>query len=150
MVKAGTAGKSGQPSVSGRSGETLIRCACRYVPALYDPSTSTLHIHPTAPLYLLTHTAKRLRVTVADEQRTAAQLRGAEYKAKRNDLGDTFGTKKAKSQIKAEERNKVDVSAMQGVKSHLMDSIGVRDAADAPEGERASVPLRARTIAPRP
>lgn len=111
--------------------------SCRYVPALYDPSTSTLHIHPTAPLYLLTHTAKRLRANIAEEQRASAQLRGEAYKLKRNDLGDTFGTKKAKSQIKAEERNKVDVSAMQGVKSHLMDSIGVRET-DAAEGERKS------------
>ena len=45
---------------------------------------------------------------------------------RRNDLGEAFGTKKAKSQIRAEERNRVDVGAMQGVKGHLMESIGIK------------------------
>jgi DNA-directed RNA polymerase I subunit RPA49 len=47
-----------------------------------------------------------------------------EWKTRRNDLGEAFGTRKAKSQIRAEERNRVDVSAMEGVKGHLMESIG--------------------------
>lgn len=50
------------------------------------------------------------------------------WKQRRNNLGETFGTRKAKSQIKAEERNKVDVTAMQGVKARLMESIGGVDA----------------------
>lgn len=38
-------------------------------------------------------------------------------------LGETFGTKKAKANIRAQERNKVDVSAMEGVAAHLQDRI---------------------------
>ncbi len=48
----------------------------------------------------------------------------SEWRAKRNDLGEVFGTRKAKSQIRAEERNRVDVGAMEGVRGHLMESIG--------------------------
>lgn len=45
------------------------------------------------------------------------------YKERKTHLGEAFGTRKAKSQIKAEERNRVDVSAMESVKGQLMDSI---------------------------
>ncbi|WWC85332.1 uncharacterized protein L201_000195 [Kwoniella dendrophila CBS 6074] len=95
---------------------------CQYLPAIYDPSTSTIHINPSTPLYLLTHGVKRLRASVNLPDRSAEAAK-AHWKVQRNDLGETFGTRKAKSQIKAEERNKVDVDAMQGVKGHLMGSI---------------------------
>ena len=94
----------------------------RYLPALYDPSTHKLHIHPSAPLYLLAHRVKRL--SNAPLSSTANREQRLEWRAKRNNLGEVFGTRKAKSQIRAEERNKVDVGAMQGVKGHLMESIG--------------------------
>jgi DNA-directed RNA polymerase I subunit RPA49 len=64
---------------------------------------------------------------------SAAANRAAEYRARRNDLGEAFGTRKAKTQIKADERNKVDIGAMEGVRGHLMESIVKRD--DEP-GER--------------
>lgn len=89
---------------------------------MFDPKTKTLHVHPTTPLYLLAHRVKRLRT--APLSGSAGPEANQQWKAKRNDLGETFGTRKAKSQIKAEERNKVDVSAMQGVRSSLIDSIG--------------------------
>lgn len=41
----------------------------------------------------------------------------------RNELGEAFGTRKAKSRIKAVERNKVDAAAHEGVKDHLMSGI---------------------------
>ncbi len=47
----------------------------------------------------------------------------AERIVARNALGETFGTKKAQKAIRAAERNKVDVSAMQGVTSHIQGSI---------------------------
>ncbi|WRT66971.1 uncharacterized protein IL334_003936 [Kwoniella shivajii] len=112
---------------------------CQYLPAIYDPATSTVHIHPSAPLYLLTHGVKRLRESI--NAHTASDLK-AQYKAQRNDLGETFGTRKAKTQIKAEERNKVDVSAMEGVKGHLMDSI--------PELQADSGPVEASELIPTP
>jgi len=98
----------------------------RYLPAIYNPATRTLQIHQSTPLYLLTHRVKRLRPEVA----AAMSNDRSEWRARRNDLGEVFGTRKAKSQIKAEERNKVDVGAMQGVKGHLMESIGELEAGD--------------------
>jgi len=38
-------------------------------------------------------------------------------------LGETFGTKKQKANIRAQERNKIDVGAMEGVMGYVMDSI---------------------------
>ncbi|OCF31519.1 hypothetical protein I316_06922 [Kwoniella heveanensis BCC8398] len=93
---------------------------CQYLPAIYDPSTSTVHIHPSAPLYLLTHRVKRLRSSVTAPKPIDAK---EHWKVKRNDLGETFGTRKAKTQIKAEERNKVDVAAMESIRGHLMETI---------------------------
>jgi DNA-directed RNA polymerase I subunit RPA49 len=53
-----------------------------------------------------------------------------DWRLKRNDLGEAFGTRKAKSQIRAQERGKVNAAAMEGVKDHLMDSIVVSDVVD--------------------
>lgn len=59
---------------------------------------------------------------------TAENQRLKDWREKRNALGETFGTKKAKSQIRSDERNKVDVVAMEGIKGHLMDSIAEGEA----------------------
>jgi len=59
-------------------------------------------------------TLKNLRpVEVTTDER--AQLR--------NKLGETFGTKKAKAAIRAQERNRVDVDAMKRVAGHLQETI---------------------------
>ena len=47
----------------------------------------------------------------------------SERSLQRNILGETFGTKKAQKAIRASERNKVDVSAMDDVTVHIQDSI---------------------------
>lgn len=41
----------------------------------------------------------------------------------RNHLGETFGTKKAKAAIRAQERNRVDLDAVKGVTHHILDRI---------------------------
>lgn len=41
----------------------------------------------------------------------------------RNNLGETFGTKKAKAAIRAQERKRIDVDAIQGVANHLQSRI---------------------------
>lgn len=106
----------------------IVRCwvtqtDTRYVPAIFDPSTRTLTIHPSTPLYLLSHRVKRLKSGPTDPL-SHLEKEVNMYRMKRNDLGETFGTRKAKSQIKAQERNKVNVGAMEGVRGHLMDAIG--------------------------
>lgn len=46
-----------------------------------------------------------------------------EYLEAKKALGETFGTKKQKANIRAQERNKVDVNAMESVMSYVMDGI---------------------------
>ena len=61
----------------------------------------------TAPLFLFGHHVKALQFSGA----TASPDR-PDYTLARNQLGEAFGTKKARANIRAAERNKVDVSAM--------------------------------------
>ena len=51
------------------------------------------------------------------------EMSAEERVKQRNILGETFGTKKAKARIRAEERNRVDIDAMKGVAGHLQDRI---------------------------
>ncbi|KAL7422188.1 DNA-directed RNA polymerase I subunit rpa49 [Cryptotrichosporon argae] len=112
---------------------------CQYLPALYDPSTNTLTIAPSAPLYLLTHRVKRTaQQNPVDDGLASAR---DHWRTQRNNLGEAFGTRKAKSQIKAQEREQVDVRAMQGVKGHLMSSIGLREEDAGPVAPSALIPI---------
>ena len=61
---------------------------------------------------------RQLEATASAEQ---------DYRARRNDLGEAFGTKKAKSQIRANERNKLNAGSMENVRGHLMETIGQKD-----------------------
>ncbi|GLB44229.1 putative rpa49 subunit specific to nuclear rna polymerase i [Lyophyllum shimeji] len=91
---------------------------CRYLVAVHNRRTSTLNILPTPKTpYILTRTVKALKSIPV----SAPTLQ--EYKQARTALGETFGTKKAKASIRAQERNRVDVSAMEGVMDHLQEGI---------------------------
>lgn len=68
--------------------------------------------------YVLSRTVKALKSIPPAPAPTAV-----EYKTARTNLGEAFGTKKAKAAIRAEERNRVDVGAMQGVIEHVMSGI---------------------------
>lgn len=46
-----------------------------------------------------------------------------EYIEARTALGQTFGTKKQKANIRAQERDRVDPNAMEDVMGYVMDSI---------------------------
>lgn len=89
---------------------------CRYLVGVHDKKTGITTIRP-APLHTLTRDVKALKglepIAVSVLQRLEARAA----------LGETFGTKKAKLAIKAQERNKVDVSAMETVVDHLQESI---------------------------
>ncbi|KAF9078296.1 Rpa49 subunit specific to nuclear RNA polymerase I [Rhodocollybia butyracea] len=91
---------------------------CRYLLAIRDPQTSKIKILPAAKSpYILTRTVKALKsITPADASALA-------YREARTALGETFGTKKAKAAIRAQERNRVDVGAMQGVMQHVIEGI---------------------------
>ncbi|EMD35139.1 hypothetical protein CERSUDRAFT_116615 [Gelatoporia subvermispora B] len=89
---------------------------CSYLVGIYDKRTKTTTLRP-APLHILTRQVKALKnlrsMAVTEDERVAL----------RNRLGEAFGTKKAKAAIRAAERNRVDVDAMQGVTGHLQDTI---------------------------
>lgn len=89
-----------------------------YLLAIRDPQTSKIKMLPAAKSpYILTRTVKALKsITPADPS-------SAPYREARTALGETFGTKKAKAAIRAQERNRVDVSAMQGVMQHVIEGI---------------------------
>jgi DNA-directed RNA polymerase I subunit RPA49 len=70
-----------------------------------------------APLHLLTRRVKALKCDVQEE---SSALQWQEARAA---LGVTFGTKKAKASIRARERNRVDVAAMESAVGHLQDRI---------------------------
>ncbi|TRM63299.1 RNA polymerase I associated factor, A49-like protein [Schizophyllum amplum] len=92
---------------------------CKYLVAIHNPRTSSLTVYPaTLDPQVLSHTVKALKSIPPAPAPTARAWREA-----RNNLGETFGTKKAKAAIRAQERNKVDVGAMEGVMDHVMQGI---------------------------
>jgi DNA-directed RNA polymerase I subunit RPA49 len=88
----------------------------RYLVGVHNKRTGTTTLR-AAPLHLLTHRVKALKGT------KSAPVSAQEHLQARATLGETFGTKKAKANIRARERNRVDVSAMEGVAEHLQDRI---------------------------
>ena len=78
----------------------------------------------------MSSTVKRLKSIPSSTVYADQVDRAKAWRKNRDALGETFGTRKAKSQIKAEERNKVDVAAMEGVKGHLLGSIAERAVAE--------------------
>lgn len=101
---------------------------------IYSKKTQKLTLRPV-PVHVLTRTVKRLKrfdsLPRADPERLLA----------RNALGETFGTKKAKTALRAAERNKVDVSAMQGVQAHLQERI---------EASTGALPTKGADFCPSP
>ncbi|KAF8192678.1 Rpa49 subunit specific to nuclear RNA polymerase I [Mycena galopus ATCC 62051] len=92
---------------------------CRYVIAVHNKRTSELTVLPT-PMspYILTHTVKALKSI-----EPAPAPSAVEYLKAKTALGETFGTKKAKAAIRARERNRVDIGAMEGVMDFVMAGI---------------------------
>jgi DNA-directed RNA polymerase I subunit RPA49 len=91
----------------------------RYFLAVHNRRTGKVTLLPQAKTpHLLTHTVKALKSIEPAAAPSKTQFREA-----KNALGDTFGTKKAKAAIRAQERNHVDIGAMAGVMNYVMDSI---------------------------
>ncbi|KAJ3830474.1 Rpa49 subunit specific to nuclear RNA polymerase I [Lentinula raphanica] len=92
---------------------------CSYLLAVHDPRTSKIKVLPFHQTpYILTRTVKALKSIPPADAPSALDYRDA-----RNALGETFGTKKAKAAIRAQERNRVDVNAMKGVIGHVVEGI---------------------------
>ncbi|KAI0632958.1 RNA polymerase I associated factor A49-like protein [Trametes polyzona] len=94
----------------------LSSTGCSYMIGVHDKRTNTTTLRPV-PLHILTRQVKALKnlrpIEVSTEERMA----------QRNNLGEAFGTKKAKAAIRARERNRVDIDAMKNVAGHLQDTI---------------------------
>jgi DNA-directed RNA polymerase I subunit RPA49 len=70
----------------------------------------------------MTQRVKRLKALPAFTDNSISSYE--ESRQKRTQLGEAFGTKKAQSRIRADERNKVNAVAQEKSRDHLMDSIG--------------------------
>ncbi|KAK2465155.1 hypothetical protein APHAL10511_002847 [Amanita phalloides] len=92
---------------------------CKYLVSIYDRATGQVTVLPVAKSpYILSRTVKALKTIPSAPAPSAL-----EYKEARTTLGQTFGTKKAKAAIRAEERSHIDVSAMEGVMDFVMEGI---------------------------
>lgn len=111
----------GEPFLYGSSRSFFLRriFLTRYLLALHNPRTSSLTLlpNPVSP-HILKRTVKALKFIAPTPAPSAL-----EYREARTALGETFGTKKAKAAIRAQERNRVDVGAMEGVMGYVMDGI---------------------------
>ncbi|KAF9526022.1 Rpa49 subunit specific to nuclear RNA polymerase I [Crepidotus variabilis] len=97
----------------------VAESGCRYLLAVRNKRTGIISLLPTTKTpHILKHTVKALKSIPS-----SAAPSKVEFVAAKNTLGETFGTKKQKANIKAQERNKIDVGAMEGVMGYVMDSI---------------------------
>ncbi|KAI9058825.1 RNA polymerase I associated factor A49-like protein [Trametes sanguinea] len=94
----------------------LSSTGCSYMVGVHDKRTNTTTLRPV-PLHILTRQVKALKNLRPIEVSTEERMQ------QRNNLGETFGTKKAKAAIRARERNRVDIDAMKNVAGHLQDTI---------------------------
>ncbi|OSD00005.1 RNA polymerase I associated factor A49-like protein [Trametes coccinea BRFM310] len=94
----------------------LSSTGCSYMIGVHDKRTNTTTLRPV-PLHILTRQVKALKNLRPIEVSTEERMQ------QRNNLGETFGTKKAKAAIRARERNRVDIDAMKNVAGHLQDTI---------------------------
>lgn len=97
-----------------------FRLCHRYLPAIYDPSTQQIIVQPAIPTYVLAQRVKRTKLSITH---VTSRENDLSHMAKRDVLGEAFGTRKAKSRIRANERNKVDATGQDSVRDHLMVAI---------------------------
>ncbi|KAI0312268.1 RNA polymerase I associated factor A49-like protein [Amylostereum chailletii] len=110
------AGESETVEFSGSSHAEDVDLGSRYYVALYRPSLAKVVLQP-APLHIMARQVKAHKNFVPRAPSTT------EFKLARTQLGETFGTKKAQAAIRAYERNKVDVGAMEQVAGALQSRI---------------------------
>ncbi|KAJ9092291.1 hypothetical protein QFC20_007419 [Naganishia adeliensis] len=110
--------------------------ACEYLPAIYDPSTHKMVVQPAIPTYVLAQRVKRTKISNMHIKSRESDL---SHMAKRDVLGEAFGTRKAKSRIRANERNKVDATAQESARDHLMVTIEEAARSGAPAQEAAAI-----------
>ncbi|KAH9989553.1 RNA polymerase I associated factor, A49-like protein [Russula vinacea] len=110
------AGETDAVEFSGSANDGSDGAGSRYFLALHRPGSSKLVLQPT-PVYLISRQVKALKNFRPTEPDSSEQFQA------RSMLGKVFGTKKAKAAIDAQERNRIDVSAMEDVAGVLQDRI---------------------------
>lgn len=88
----------------------------RYYIAIHNKRTKTTTFRPV-PLHTLQREPKALKAL------PSASVSASDRLAARTALGGAFGTKKAQANLRAQERNKIDVAAMAGVVGSLQDRV---------------------------
>ncbi|KAK0545243.1 DNA-directed RNA polymerase I subunit rpa49 [Tilletia horrida] len=103
------------PADKGYSGQYLV--------GVHDPETSTITLH-RAPLFTMTRVITNLQNLASIKADTLGQ--SADWNARvaaRRDLGDVFGTRKAKASVRAQDRLKVDASHMGAMLDEVAEGI---------------------------
>ncbi|KAL5525143.1 RPA49 [Sanghuangporus sanghuang] len=98
---------------------------CRYLIGIRNKRTNTLLLRPS-PLQILGRRVKALKDLVplpSTSFSLSEQARATERMEQRAALGETFGTQKAQKALRATQRNRVDVSAMEDVVGHIQESV---------------------------
>ncbi|KAJ1793984.1 DNA-directed RNA polymerase I subunit rpa49 [Coemansia sp. RSA 2399] len=94
---------------------------CKYLVGVYDKNTDTVTFRK-APYVRVNSAIKSLKDSAGVvEQNHANRIIEA-----RNELGEAFGNKKRKAQIRAEERNKINMDSVKGDMAIIETSIGLR------------------------
>ncbi|KAH8112061.1 Rpa49 subunit specific to nuclear RNA polymerase I [Phellopilus nigrolimitatus] len=114
----------------------------RYLIGVRNKRTNVMTLRP-APMEILARRVKALK-----DLAPAAATNLTERIEQRNMLGETFGTRKAQKAIRAAERNKVDVSAMEGVSGHIQDSIDANTKSLPTQEEAKTIAESNRNIPP--
>ena len=108
------------------SGENSLDLNSRYLVGVLDEKTGTIKLHEATPVQMV-HTVK------AERAEDSNIIKDKNYLA-RNELGQTFGTKKRQKLIKAQEMNKVHVENLKDVASKIKETISEN---------ASSIPLKA-------
>ncbi|KAG0226002.1 DNA-directed RNA polymerase I subunit rpa49 [Actinomortierella wolfii] len=96
-------------------GENARQGYCRYVVAIRNKKTDKV-VFKDAPVIAINRTVKALKTL-------KPSTIGQEFLLAKNALGEAFGTKKVKQQIKSVERNAVNVNTLETVADILRDTI---------------------------
>ncbi|KAJ2713493.1 DNA-directed RNA polymerase I subunit rpa49 [Coemansia spiralis] len=102
-------------------GERPLVNGCKYLLGVYDKATDSVTFR-AAPVVRVSSVIKSLKGVRGVADRNIAE----QVIAARNELGEAFGNKKRKAQIRAEERNRIDMGGVQGDKSVIQASIELR------------------------
>ncbi|KAF9480293.1 RNA polymerase I associated factor, A49-like protein [Pholiota conissans] len=105
--------------VSSDETRRVAEAGCRYIVAVHNTRTGKISMLPATKIpHIMSQTVKALKSIPS-----VAAPSKLQYLEAKTALGESFGTKKQKANIRAQERNRIDVSAMEGVMSYVMDSI---------------------------